>query len=74
MTVKVYQLNHKKRLDGYLGVLKQLADKWVEDISDLKRIDEISKEEVRAEAEVLDTFGYLIEEVYELSLKSKTEL
>lgn len=67
MTVKVYQLNHQKRLDGYWTVLKDLADKWSEDISDLKSIDEISKEEVRAEVEVLDLFWYLIEEVYELS-------
>lgn len=67
MTVKVYQLNHKKRLNGYLTVLKDLADKWSEDISDLKSINEISKEEVRAEVEVLDLFGYLIEGVYGLS-------
>lgn len=70
MTVKVYQLNHQKRLDGYLTVLKDLADKWSEDISDLKSIDEISKEEVRAEVEVLDLFGYLIEEVYSLSAEA----
>lgn len=71
MTVKVIQCDHKKRLDGYLTVLKRLADKWGEDISDLKRINEISKEEVRAEAEVLDTFGYLIEEVHELSKEAE---
>lgn len=67
MTVKVIQCDHKKRLDGYLTALRELADKWVEDLSDLKRINEISKEEVRAEVEVLDTFGYLIEEVFVLS-------
>lgn len=74
MTVKVYQLNHKKRLDGYLTVLEDLADKWSEDISDLKSIDEISKEEVRAEVEVLDLFGYLIEEVYSLSAEASRNL
>lgn len=71
MTVKVYQLNHQKRLDGYWTVLKNLADKWSEDISDLKSIDEISKEEVRAEVEVLDLFWYLIEEVDELSREAE---
>lgn len=71
MTVKVYQLNHKKRLEEYLSVLRQLEAKWIEDISDLNSIDEISKEEVRAEAEVLDTFGYLIEKVYKLSKEAE---
>lgn len=71
MTVKVYQLNHQKRLDGYWTVLKNLADKWSEDISDLKSIDEISKEEVIAEVEVLDLFWYLIEEVDELSREAE---
>lgn len=67
MTVKVYQLNHQKRLDGYCTALKRLAGKWVEDLAELKRIDKVSKEELRAEVEILDTFGYLIEEVYGLS-------
>lgn len=71
MTVKVYQLNHQKRLDGYWTKLKDLADKWSEDISDLKSIDEISKEEVRAEVEVLDLLWYLIDEVDELSREAE---
>lgn len=74
MTVKVVSLDHQKRLDGYLTVLKDLADKWSEDISDLKSIDEISKEEVREEVEVLDLFGYLIEEVYSLSAEASRNL
>lgn len=67
MAVKVASLDHQKRLDGYWAVLKQLADKWSEDLSDLKSIDEISKEELRAEVEVLDLFWYLIDEVGILS-------
>ena len=67
MTVKVVSLDRQKRLDGYWIVLKQLADKWAEDLSELKSIDEISKEELRAEVEVLDLFWYLIDEVDILS-------
>ncbi len=67
MAVKVVSLDRQKRLDGYWIVLKQLADKWAEDLSELKSIDEISKEELRAEVEVLDLFWYLIDEVDILS-------
>lgn len=68
MTVKVVSIDHQKCLDGYWTVLKEFADQWEDDLLELKKINEISEEEeVRAEAEVLDTFGYLIEGVYELS-------
>lgn len=67
MAVKVVSLDRQKRLDGYWIVLKQLADKWAEDLAELKSIDEISKEELRAEVEVLDLFWHLIDEVDILS-------
>lgn len=66
MIVKVVSIDHQKCLDGYWTVLKEFADQWEDDLLELKKINEISEEEVRAEAEVLDTFGYLIEGVYEL--------
>lgn len=56
MTVKVVSLDHQKRLDGYWTELRQLEKKWREDLSDLKRINEISEEEVKVESEVLDLF------------------
>lgn len=67
MTVKVIQCDHTKRLDGYWTVLKDFADKWEDDLSDLKSINEISKAEVKAEEKVLDLFWQLIELVDELS-------
>lgn len=70
MTVKVVSLDRQKRLDGYWTVLKQLGDKWAEDLSELKSIDEISKEDFRAEIETLDLFWNLVEVVDELSRES----
>ena len=67
MTVKVIQCDHKKRLDGYWSELKQLADRWEKDLSDLKEINEISEAEAKAEGEVLELFWDFIEEVDELS-------
>lgn len=67
MTVKVYQLNHQKRLDGYLDVLEELANKWSEDITGLNSTAEISEKENRAEVKVLNIFWQLIELVDELS-------
>lgn len=67
MTVKVIQCDHKKRLDGYWSKLKQLADKWEKDLSDLKEINEISEAEAKAEGEVLELFWDFIEEVDELA-------
>lgn len=69
-TTKVVSLDHQKRLDGYWTVLKQLADKWSEDLSDLKSMGEISKEDFRAEIETLDLFWNLVEVVGELSRES----
>lgn len=67
MTVKVIQCDHKKRLDGYWSELKRLADRWENDLSDLKRINEISEAEAKAEGEVLELFWDFIEEVDELA-------
>ena len=67
MTVKVIQCDHKKRLDGYWSKLKQLADRWEKDLSDLKEINEISEAEAKAEGEVLELFWDCIEEVDELA-------
>ncbi|WP_418941281.1 hypothetical protein [Parasutterella excrementihominis] len=67
MTVKVIQCDHKKRLDGYWSKLKQLADRWEKDLSDLKEINEISEAEAKAEGEVLELFWDFIEEVDELA-------
>ena len=67
MTVKVIQCDHKKRLDGYWSGLKQLADQWEKDLSDLKEINEISEAEAKAEGEVLELFRDFIDEVYELA-------
>lgn len=67
MTVKVIQCDHKKRLDGYWSELKQLADRWEKDLSDLKEINEISEAEAKAEGEVLELFWDFIEEVDELA-------
>lgn len=67
MTVKVIQCDHKKRIDGYWSELKQLADRWEKDLSDLKEINEISEAEAKAEGEVLELFWDFIEEVDELA-------
>lgn len=67
MTLKVIQCDHKKRLDGYWSKLKQLADRWEKDLSDLKEINEISEAEAKAEGEVLELFWDFIEEVDELA-------
>lgn len=56
MTAKVFSIDHQKRLDGYLTALRRLEKKWREDLSDLKRINEISEEEAKVESEVLDLF------------------
>ena len=69
-TTKVVLLDRQKRLDEYWTVLKQLGDKWSEDLSDLKSMDEISKEDFRAEIETLDLFWNLVEVVDELSRES----
>lgn len=67
MTVKVIQCDHKKRIDGYWSELKQLADRWEKDLSDLKDIYELSEEEAAEEGEVLELFWDFIEEVDELA-------
>lgn len=70
MTIKVVSLDRQKRLDGYWTVLKPLGDKWSEDLSELKSMGEISKEDFRAEIETLDLFWNLVEVVSELSRES----
>ena len=67
MTVKVIQCDHKERLDGYWSELKQLADRWEKDLSDLKDIYELSEEEAAEEGEVLELFWDFIEEVDRLA-------
>lgn len=69
-TTKVVSLDRQKRLDGYWLELKKLADQWGKDLSDLKEIDEISKEDFRAEIETLDLLWNLVEVVDELSRES----
>lgn len=67
MTVKVIQCDHKKRLDGYWLELKQLADRWEKDLSDLKEIDEISEDEALSEGDVLEHLWDYMEEVNTLA-------
>lgn len=67
MTVKVVSLDHQKRLDGYWTALKDIADKWEDDLTDLNSTAEISEKENRAEVKVLNIFWQLIELVDELS-------
>lgn len=63
MTIKAVSLDHKKRLDGYWSELKQLADRWEKDLSDLKEIDEISEDEALSEGDVLEHLWDYMEEV-----------
>lgn len=67
MTVKVIQCDHKKRLDGYWSELKRLADRWEKDLSDLKKIDEISEDEALSEGDVLEHLWDYMEEVSTLA-------
>lgn len=67
MTVKVIQCDHKKRIDGYWSELKQLADRWEKDLSDLKDIYELSEEEAAEEGEVLELLWDFMEEVDRLA-------
>ena len=67
MTVKVIQCDHKKRIDGYWSELKQLADRWEKDLSDLKEIDAISEDEALSEGAVLEHLWDYMEEVSTLA-------
>lgn len=67
MTIKAVSLDHKKRIDGYWSELKQLADRWEKDLSDLKEIDEISEDEALSEGDVLEHLWDYMEEVSALA-------
>lgn len=67
MTIKAVSLDHKKRIDGYWSELKQLADRWEKDLSDLKEIDEISEDEALSEGDVLEHLWDYMEEVSTLA-------
>lgn len=67
MTVRVINCNHKQRLDGYWSELKQLADRWEKDLSELKRINEISQDEALSEGDTLEHLWDFMEEVSTLA-------
>lgn len=67
MTIKAVSLYHKIRIDGYWSELKQLADRWEKDLSDLKEIDEISEDEALSEGDVLEHLWDYMEEVSTLA-------
>lgn len=67
MTIKAVSLDHKKRIDGYWSELKQLADRWEKDLSNLKEIDEISEDEALSEGDVLEHLWDYMEEVSTLA-------
>lgn len=64
---KDMETDHKKRLDGYWSELKRLADRWENDLSDLRRINEISEDEALSEGDVLEHLWDYMEEVSTLA-------
>lgn len=61
------ETDHKKRLDRYWSELKRLADRWENDLSDLRRINEISEDEALSEGDVLEHLWDYMEEVSTLA-------